>query len=64
MKLSLSKVTKRKRYYGFILKPGFWYGRLSENNKPAVVTGLTRGDLICVFIYSGKRGIWDRNWIP
>lgn len=63
MKLLLSKTTKRKRYYGFILKPGFWYGRIQKDNTPVAMNGMRRGDMLALYVYKGHSK-WERIWIP
>lgn len=44
-------------YYGFVVKPGYWYGINTENNDPIVVTGYETYGFTRVYYYTNSH--WE-----
>ena len=63
MKLIMKKTTRRKKYRGFVLKPGFWYGKVQEDGTLVATNCMRRGDLLALYLYQGNYK-WERNWVP
>lgn len=63
MRLVMNKTIRRKKFHGFVLKPGFWYGKVEKENQLVVTNGMRRGDMIALYFYRGNYN-WERVWVP